>query len=69
MIVMNVRLPKKMRLGLDIAAKREESTPTHVIRRAVAYYLRAFHSMDWNFADEVGEKEDQVWYEEQLKRP
>ena len=69
MLVMNVRLPERMRKALDIAAEREVSSATHIIRRAVSYYLRMFHQIDWLKVGEWTPEDDEKWYNETLKGP
>jgi hypothetical protein len=55
-----------MRKALDIAAGREISTATHVLRRAAAYYLRAFHDIDWEKVEDHTPEDDERWYNNRL---
>lgn len=67
MLVMNVRLPKKMREALEIAAKRETLTATHLIRRACDVYLRMYHDIDYHNVEMVTKEDTEKWYQNHLR--
>ena len=53
---MTLRLDPRMAKALELAAKKEISSVSQVIRRAISQYLRVNHQINWEQMEGKGDE-------------